>query len=184
MSKVVIVNKQGKFVKEEEFKIALDKGLIRNIVRIFVFNTKGELFLQKRSNLVAIFPGRWDSSAAGHVDPGETPLQAAKKEVHEELGVEKISLKEMMQYYNEEQWNDITLRSYDTVFTAVYNGKFNWQNWEVNDGKWFAIQEITKMIKHEPQQFSSGFVNAFWRYLQYVNKTKHEWTQQLKKVNF
>ena len=60
MTHVIIVDKNGEFVGEEEFKTDLNKGLIRLIVRIFIFNSKGELFLQKRSEQVAIYPRHWD----------------------------------------------------------------------------------------------------------------------------
>ncbi|MBS3116158.1 NUDIX domain-containing protein [Candidatus Woesearchaeota archaeon] len=83
MSRVVIVGKKGNFVREEEFKIALEQGMIRRIIRVFVFNKKGQLFLQKRSQKVRIYPGRWDSSATGHVDPGEDYTKAAKRELEE-----------------------------------------------------------------------------------------------------
>ena len=83
MSRVVIVGKKGNFVREEEFKIALEQGMIRRIIRVFVFNKKGQLFLQKRSQKVRIYPGRWDSSATGHVDPGEDYTKAAKTELEE-----------------------------------------------------------------------------------------------------
>ena len=57
-------------------------------VHILVFNQRGELFLQKRSMSKDNDPGMWDSSAAGHVDSGESYLDCATREIEEELGVE------------------------------------------------------------------------------------------------
>ena len=39
-------------------------------MHIFVFNARGELFLQRRSQWKDMHPRRWDSSAAGHVNAG------------------------------------------------------------------------------------------------------------------
>ena len=50
MSKIVIVDENDEVIGSEDKEIAFQKGLIRRIVRIFVFNSKGELFLQRRSS--------------------------------------------------------------------------------------------------------------------------------------
>ena len=47
-------------------------GLQHRAVHVLVFNARGELFLQKRSMQKDCFPGAWDSSAAGHLDSGES----------------------------------------------------------------------------------------------------------------
>ncbi len=63
------------------------KGLMHRAVHILLFNSKGELFLQKRSMSKDEQPGKWDSSAAGHVDSGEAYLDCARREITEELGI-------------------------------------------------------------------------------------------------
>jgi isopentenyl-diphosphate delta-isomerase type 1 len=63
------------------------EGLMHRAVHILVFNSQGELFLQKRSMSKDEQPGKWDSSAAGHVDSGEAYLDCARREITEELGI-------------------------------------------------------------------------------------------------
>jgi isopentenyldiphosphate isomerase len=46
-----------------------------------------EILLQHRAEDKKTWPGYLDISAAGHVDFGETPLQAAVRETREELGI-------------------------------------------------------------------------------------------------
>ena len=45
--------------------------LLHPVVHLHVFNTKGELFLQRRPDWKDIQPGRWDTACGGHVDFGE-----------------------------------------------------------------------------------------------------------------
>lgn len=52
-----------------------------------------EILLQLRAYDKATWPGFWDISAAGHVDFGETPLDAAKRESKEEIGVELVGVR-------------------------------------------------------------------------------------------
>lgn len=62
--------------------------LLHPVVHLHVFNSKGELYLQKRPEWKDIQPGRWDTAVGGHVDLGESVEQALRREVSEELGIE------------------------------------------------------------------------------------------------
>ena len=57
-------------------------------VHVLVFNSRGEIFLQKRSMKKDCFPGAWDSSASGHLDSGESYDACAVRELREEIGLE------------------------------------------------------------------------------------------------
>lgn len=63
------------------------RGLFHRAVHILVFDPAGRLYLQKRAAAKDTWPGRWISSASGHVDPGEDYDQAARRELAEELGL-------------------------------------------------------------------------------------------------
>jgi isopentenyldiphosphate isomerase len=56
-------------------------------VHVWIVNKRGEVLFQKRSADRESFPGTWDVSSAGHVSSGESPVEAAKKELFEELGI-------------------------------------------------------------------------------------------------
>src|SRR6187551_3934952 len=57
-------------------------------VHLLVVNREGKIFLHKRSMKKDLFPGVWDSSAAGHVGAGEDYDSTAVRELREELGIE------------------------------------------------------------------------------------------------
>ena len=63
------------------------KGLWHKTVHVWLVNQKNEVLLQKRSMTKDSFPGKWDISSAGHVEQDATPLDAAIREVSEELGI-------------------------------------------------------------------------------------------------
>ncbi len=64
------------------------RGLLHRAVHVLVFDQEDRLYLQLRSQNKDTHPGKWTSSASGHVDPGESYLQAARRELAEELGLE------------------------------------------------------------------------------------------------
>ena len=66
--------------------------LLHPVVHLHVFNSRGELYLQKRPAWKDIQPGRWDTAVGGHVDYGETIAEALRREVREELGITDLSV--------------------------------------------------------------------------------------------
>ena len=69
-------------------KTVHEKGLWHRVVHIWVYNSSGEVLIQKRSSNKDSHPDMWDVSAAGHIDPGELPVESAVRELKEELGID------------------------------------------------------------------------------------------------
>ena len=61
--------------------------LLHPVVHLHVFNSRGELFLQRRPAWKDIQPGKWDTSVGGHIDLGESVEMALIREAREELGI-------------------------------------------------------------------------------------------------
>ena len=62
-------------------------GDLHRTVHIWIVNSLNQLLLQRRAENKETNPGLWDLSCAGHIVHGETSLEAAVKEIAEELGV-------------------------------------------------------------------------------------------------
>jgi len=86
MIDVVDENNQptGKVISKRE---AHENGAWHRNVHIWIYNPKGEVLIQKRSEKKSTYPGLWDISSAGHVSAGQGFDQAAVREVFEELGL-------------------------------------------------------------------------------------------------
>ena len=62
--------------------------LIHRTAHVAVFHPEtGDLLLQKRSAAKDIQPGKWDTAVGGHLAPGESYMDGARRELAEELGV-------------------------------------------------------------------------------------------------
>ena len=64
------------------------EGHLHRAVHVIVLDPEGRIWLQQRAAAKDTFPGFWDLSATGHVDPGESYAEAARRELREELGLE------------------------------------------------------------------------------------------------
>lgn len=84
-----IVDEQGNIIDAATRGKCHDGSkLLHPVVHLHVFNSKGDIYLQRRPMWKDIQPGRWDTAVGGHVDLGENIEQALRREVREELGIE------------------------------------------------------------------------------------------------
>ena len=74
----------GKSVLKSE---AHKNGWYHNTIHLWLYTNKGEILLQQRSHKKKIYPLLWDVSVAGHVDTGETFIEAVLRETKEEIGL-------------------------------------------------------------------------------------------------
>jgi isopentenyl-diphosphate Delta-isomerase len=85
-------NKTGQILPKSEVH---DKELWHASVFIWIYNSKGEILLQRRAKDKKSFPDKWDVSVAGHMTAGDKPIEAAVREIEEEIGV-KVTAKELV----------------------------------------------------------------------------------------
>jgi len=85
----------GKATREECHS---SNRLIHRSVYVFLLDSEGRLFLQKRSSKKDLYSGYYTGSATGHVDYGETYEEAARRELKEELGIEEVQLKMLCKF--------------------------------------------------------------------------------------
>ena len=125
----------------------------KNASLIYIFNDKNELALQLRAAHDDSFPLHWDFSVGGGIDEGEDPEMAAKREAKEELGID-VSPEFVGTYHiSYKKWNsDVIREEENSLFKTVYNETFNPNPNEVEDIKYFSIEDINQMIK-SPEKF-------------------------------
>ncbi len=167
MTKVVIVDVDDNVIGAMDRKEAVEK---QQIVRILLFNSQGNLFLQKRG-LNVNYPGLWDQSVGGHVDEGKDYLTAARRELNEEIGLDNIELEEIAHYYSDFEYNGNTMKRYSSLYTALSDQSLKLDPTEVADGKWVTLDELDNMIITNTDQFTQGFIKAYKLYLSLKDKS-------------
>jgi isopentenyl-diphosphate delta-isomerase type 1 len=119
------------------------QGLMHRAVHILVFNTSGELFIQKRSMSKDNNPGLWDSSAAGHVDSGENYYDCAIRELGEELGIRVTAPLEQLFRLAASRITDM---EHCIVYRCVSNGPFELEVAEIDEGAWIRAGEMDRRV--------------------------------------
>ena len=131
-------------------------------VHVFLQNKSGEIYMQLRSHRKDTHPGKWDSSASGHVDPGETYHDCAVRELWEELW---IAPKGDLTRVARLSASAATDEEFIEVFLAETKGKIRVHGKEIDSGRWFSPEQIEEWIEKRPQDFATGCITCFraWR---------------------
>lgn len=115
--------------------------LLHPVVHLHVFNSRGELYLQKRPAWKDIQPGRWDTAVGGHVDYGETIAEALRREVREELGITEFTPEAVAVYeFCSERECELV-----HVYRAVCDGPVRPSD-ELDGGRFWSPQEIRENL--------------------------------------
>ena len=132
--------------------------LLHPVVHLHVFNSRGEVYLQKRPEWKDIQPGKWDTAVGGHIDEGETPEQALIREVREELGITDFKPERVGQYVFESQRE----REYVYVNRTTYDGPIHPSASELDGGRFWSLEEIRSAIGQ--QILTPNFESEFQRF--------------------
>ncbi len=115
--------------------------LLHPVVHLHLFNSAGELYLQKRPLWKTIQPGKWDIAVGGHVDFGESVEQALLREATEEIGITDFNPERLPHYVFQ---SDVE-RELVFPHKTVYDGEVKPSN-ETDGGRFWTKDEIEASI--------------------------------------
>ena len=152
-----VVDEHGRFLRAvPRRECHRDPSLIHRSVCVLVFDGGGRLYLQERSAAKDMYAGEWDLSATGHVRAGETPDEAAARELREELGVEAEL----------ERLTEILLRApqeaeLTTVYRCAHDGPVHPDPTEIAGGAYYAPEDARRVPRLTA--YAAAILDALYR---------------------
>lgn len=126
------------------------------VVHLHLFNSRGDLYLQHRPVWKDIQPDKWDTACGGHIDYGETPTDALRREVREELGITDFTPQFMERYIFESDRERELVYAYRTT----YDGPVHPSD-ELDGGHFFTPTELS--AKMSTAFFTPNFESEYRR---------------------
>lgn len=155
---VVLVDQNDKQIGVEEKIAAHEKGLLHRAFSIFIFNSQGQMLIQKRAAGKYHSANLWSNTCCSHPRPDESLDQAVERRLQEEMGF-TCPLKEVFSFVYKIKFDDCDLfeHEYDHVFIGTFDGQPNPNPSEASDFKWIDLDELQMDIQEHPEKYAHWF---------------------------
>ncbi|MFZ2620661.1 MAG: NUDIX domain-containing protein [Alphaproteobacteria bacterium] len=163
-----VVDERDNVLRQTTWDEIKTKNLRYRIVHVIVVNNEGQMLVQLRHRNKNYAPGKFEASAAGKVDAGESYEQAAYRELQEELGITGVKLKEIggFGFDGEHTCNGM-------LYVADYTGDVSGWEAEAEIIDSWDFDEASMMLDRFPYLLADGFQVSLSLLFQYMEeKTK------------
>jgi isopentenyl-diphosphate delta-isomerase len=154
VERVVLVNARDEEIGTEEKLRAHQLNLMHRAFSVFVVNSAGEFLLQRRAGQKYHSAGLWSNTTCGHPRPGEPVEIAARRRLHEEMGVDCTLTKVAAFTYCLAVTEELSENEFDHVFIGVWNGTPKPDPAEVAEWGWRAPEVLERELQEHPELFS------------------------------
>ena len=154
--KLVLVDDSDRPIGAADRQAIHNQGLRHRAVHLFIVNRDHELFLQKRSWRKDQHAHLWDSSAAGHVDAGESYEDCASRELSEELGISAD-----LERIGAIAASDKTGQEFISIYRGSHDGPIRYNALEIETGGFFRLGTIDVWLEKRPEDFAPGFLECY-----------------------
>ena len=133
-------------------------GTLHRAFSVFLFDATGRMLLQQRAATKYHFGGLWTNACCSHPRPGEAVIDAARRRVREELGVD-VALRPVMSfvYRAEDPKSGLTEHEYDHVLVGTLAGDVTPDPSEVAGVRWVSPVELRLEVRAHPERFTPWF---------------------------
>jgi isopentenyl-diphosphate Delta-isomerase len=132
-------------------------------VSVFLFDAEGRTLLQRRADGKYHSPGLWSNTCCGHPRPGETAMDAARRRLREEMGVECELTHVVTFEYRADVGEGLLEHEVDHVFRGTFSGAPNPDAAEVGSWAWRYLAELETDCAANPERYSAWLPLALAR---------------------
>ncbi len=157
MEKIILVDEHDNAVGTMEKMEAHRKGLLHRAFSILLFNSNGELLLQKRSKNKYHSGGLWTNTCCSHPLPAESVKDATRRRLKQEMGIDLQPEFAFKFIYKTDLDQNLIEHECDHVFTGTFDGNPIINLEEVEDWKFMNLSALRKDMEKHPELYTSWF---------------------------
>ena len=133
------------------------RGLLHRAISVFIVDSKGRWLLQRRAENKYHSNSLWTNTCCSHPMPQESSADAAKRRLHQEMGLE-CELTELFRFtYREDLDNGLTEHELDHVFTGVTDSLPEINREEVMEYRYMNYNDLEADVAARPENYTVWF---------------------------
>lgn len=153
---IILVDEKDREVGVGEKLKIHQEGKLHRAFSIFIFNSKGQMLLQRRAKTKYHSPSLWSNACCSHPKPNKKLLDEAKRRLKEEMGF-VCDLKKSFSFVYKAKVEDLIEYEFDHVFLGKFDGNPKPDKAEVEDWKWVVSKEVKKDVEKNPENYTPWF---------------------------
>ncbi|MBJ7556141.1 NUDIX hydrolase [Marinomonas spartinae] len=158
---ITLVDKNNTVIGEVARRLMKFGEDYHRVTYILVFNTKGNLLIQKRTDNKAFCPGFYGVATGGVVETGESYIESAHRELKEEMGFD-ADLTSHGIFYTEGTGFKIWGKIYSCCYDESIHGPLVLQAKEVASVHEMSVDEV--LNNHKQLPFTPDSLDALYHY--------------------
>ena len=137
------------------------RGMRDRAFSVFIFNTKGELLLQKRADSKTRFPGKWSNTCCGHPRKTEGRDDAAARRLGEEMGLycELLSVLEIAT--NVEIFKGVVQIEMEYIYFGVTDELPLLNHKEASEYKYVKMEGLDQVVLANPDEYCDWLERSY-----------------------
>ncbi|EPC01015.1 hypothetical protein L861_10610 [Litchfieldella anticariensis FP35 = DSM 16096] len=132
-------------------------GLLHRAFSLFVFNSAGDLIIQKRAVNKQLWPGFWSNTCCSHPRRGESMEIATQRRLKEEIGIQ-APLSFLFKFQYQARFGDIGAESELCWVYVGYSDEVpNFNSSEVSEIRYLSPERLDNEMSDNPDIFTPWF---------------------------
>jgi len=132
-------------------------GILHRAFSVLLFNERGELLLQQRSEGKRLWPLYWSNSCCSHPRHAESLEAAARRRLQEELGL-SCPLKFLFKFQYQAQFNDAgSEQELCSVYIGRVSGPITSDPREIKAWRWISPEALQRELAASEEEFTPWF---------------------------
>lgn len=153
---LILVDSEGRPVgSKSKLQCHLGEGILHKAFSVFIFNSGGQVLLQKRSEKKLLWPSYWSNSCCSHPRVDEDEVSAVHRRISEELGIAVNGLARHFDFEYRARYGEIGSEwERCSVFTARSDREIDFNSNEIENIRWVAKDDLAEILRAEADSFT------------------------------
>lgn len=151
---IILVDTEDNEIGVSDKLMAHQSGQLHRAFSVFIFNSKAELLLQQRAGTKYHSPALWSNTCCSHPKPGEGTLEASRRRLREEMGMECDLEFSFSFIYKFQFTNGLIEHEFDHVFFGNRDDPPKPDPTEVKDWKYMSLKDLEHDIYLHPGNYT------------------------------